>query len=145
MGDEWKSLGLTVRAASQRIDGRLSIPLLVDGPSRLAWDWDVEGSSEGVVFVANFTPHERETRVLATERAKRRDVRELSLESRGTLVLEWSHTSSMLQWVMGAPAPRLGYRVHLCAHKVIQTEEEEQAVINASIVKQHVIPPRIMD
>ena len=129
----------------ERIDGRLSIPLLVDGPSRLAWDWDVEGSSEGVVFVANFTPHERETRVLATERAKRRDVRELSLESRGTLVLEWSHTSSMLQWVMGAPAPRLGYRVHLCAHKVIQTEEEEQAVINASIVKQHVIPPRIMD
>lgn len=145
MGTEWKSLGLTVRATSQRIDGKLSIPLLVDGPSRLAWDWDVEGGIEGVVFTASFTPHDRKTRVLASEKAIRRHVRELSLESRGTLVLEWTRTSSMLQQLMGATPPRLGYRVHLCAHKVVLKEEEEQAAINASIVKQHVIPPRIMD
>jgi hypothetical protein len=166
---DWHRLGLSVRATSTRVDEKFVLPLHSDGPSKLNWDWEVVDRGDLVFFEATFTPHDQPSRTLLSVddspllacygetrnsdstsgerlRSWRHSSGDLELESRGLVTLAWSHKPALFDWLLGARSLRLAYRVHLCTLGVIRQEAEEEARVNAHIIRsQHIIPVRLLD
>ena len=139
---DWGHLGVHARATGQKLADRLALPLLVNGPSKLHWDWTLVDADVDVDFKAIFTAHGQAPRTLSHDHARAHTSCELTLESRGELILTWVHAPTFLQ-LLGGKYPRLAYRIWLCTMQAIQQDEEEQARVNARIIQQHV--PQILE
>ena len=136
---DWAHLAQQFRATAHTIVERFELPLLVDGPSKLRWDWVAEGAE--TVFQATFTPHEQAARTLVSGRMRSHVSGEVDLESRGLLSLSWAHTPTLLEQLTSTRPVQLSFRVQLCTLRVIESDRMEQEAVNARIIQQHQVVP----